>query len=94
MRTDGRIRTYLGEQERYEKQLDNGWWRMGDVGYRTRWGCIHLLDREVDLIDGFGSTLAAEDRLFLAVDELTEVIIVAGPNGLAQPVVCTKTMCR
>lgn len=90
VRTDGRIRTYLGEQERYEKQLDNGWWRMGDVGYRTRWGCIHLLDREVDLIDGFGSTLAAEDRLFLAVDELTEVIIVAGPNGLAQPVVCTK----
>ncbi len=90
IRSDGRIVTYLGEDERYRKQVDDGWWRMGDVGYRTRWGCVHLLDREVDLIPGFGSTLAAEDTLFTELDELTEAIIIPGPDGLAVPVVCTK----
>jgi acyl-coenzyme A synthetase/AMP-(fatty) acid ligase len=91
VRSDGRIVTYLGEQERYRAQVsEDGWWRMGDVGYRTRWGCVHLLDREVDLIEGFGSTLAAEDTLFGRLPELTEVIIIPGPDGRAVPVVCTK----
>ncbi|MFI8102773.1 class I adenylate-forming enzyme family protein [Streptomyces sp. NPDC086023] len=91
VRSDGRIVTYLGEQQRYDKQLsEGGWWRMGDVGYRTRWGCVHLLDREVDLIEDFGSTLAAEDTLFGRLDELTEVIIIPGPDGRATPIVCTR----
>ncbi|WP_329221251.1 AMP-binding protein [Streptomyces sp. NBC_01485] len=90
VRSDGRIKTYLGEQERYDRQLSDGWWRMGDVGYRTRWGCLHLLDREVDLIPGFGSTLAVEDALFAKLDELTEVIIIPDAGGAAVPVVCTK----
>jgi acyl-coenzyme A synthetase/AMP-(fatty) acid ligase len=90
VRSDGRIVTYLGEQERYDRQVGDGWWRMGDVGYRTRWGCVHLLDREVDLIEGFGSTLAVEDTLFARLPELAEVVIVAGPDGKAVPVVCTK----
>ncbi len=90
VRSDGRIVTYLGEQERYDQQVNDGWWRMGDVGYKTRWGCVHLLDREVDLIEGFGSTLAVEDTLFARLPELTEVIIVPGVDGRATPVVCTK----
>ncbi|WP_256726024.1 class I adenylate-forming enzyme family protein [Streptomyces sp. IMTB 2501] len=91
VRSDGRIVTYLGEQERYNQQVsEGGWWRMGDVGYRTKWGCVHLLDREVDLIEGFGSTLAAEDALFARMDDLTEIIIIPGPDGRALPVVCTK----
>jgi acyl-coenzyme A synthetase/AMP-(fatty) acid ligase len=90
VRTDGRVLTYLGEQERYDGQLDDGWWRMGDVGYRTRWGCLHLLDREVDVIDGFGSTLAAEDRLFAELPELTEIVIIPGAGGPPVPVVCTR----
>ncbi|MGA5701771.1 class I adenylate-forming enzyme family protein [Peterkaempfera bronchialis] len=90
VRSDGRIATYLGEQARYDKQVDDGWWRMGDVGYRTKWGCVHLLDREVDLIEGFGSTLAAEDTLFAKLDDLAEVVIIPGPDGRAVPVVCTK----
>jgi acyl-coenzyme A synthetase/AMP-(fatty) acid ligase len=91
VRSDGRIVTYLGEQQRYDAQLSaGGWWRMGDVGYRTRWGCVHLLDREVDLIDGFGSTLAAEDALFGRIPELTEVVIVPRADGVAVPVVCTR----
>lgn len=92
VRSDGRIVTYLGETERYRRQVsDGGWWRMGDVGYRTRWGCVHLLDREVDLIEGFGSTLAVEDALFGRMDELSEIAIVPGPDGRAVPVVCTKS---
>ncbi|GAA1413243.1 AMP-binding protein [Kitasatospora putterlickiae] len=90
VRSDGRIVTYLGERDRYERQVRDGWWRMGDVGYRTRWGCVHLLDREVDLIEGFGSTLAAEDALFARLPELAEVVIVPGPDGRPVPVVCTK----
>ncbi|MEU5404121.1 class I adenylate-forming enzyme family protein [Streptomyces sp. NPDC005963] len=90
VRSDGRITTYLGEPERYAEQLDDGWWRMGDVGYRSKWGCLHLLDREVDLIPGFGSTLAVEDALFANLDELTEVIIVQDADGTAVPVVCTE----
>ncbi|MEO6085298.1 MAG: AMP-binding protein, partial [Umezawaea sp.] len=91
VRSDGRVVTYLGEKSRYDKQVSQGgWWRMGDVGYRTRWGCVHLLDREVDLIEGFGSTLAAEDKLFGRLADLAEVIIVPGANGEAVPVVCTK----
>lgn len=88
VRTDGRVRTYLGEDERYAQQLDDGWWRMGDLGYLTR-GALHLLDREVDEIPGLGSTLAVEDRLFAAFPELTEVVIV--PDGArALPIVCTR----
>lgn len=90
IRSDGRVVTYLGEQERYDAQLTDGWWRMGDVGYLTRWGCLHLLDREVDVIDGFGSTLAVEDTLFTRLPELVEVIIIPGIDGRAVPVVCTK----
>ncbi|GAB3476716.1 class I adenylate-forming enzyme family protein [Amycolatopsis cihanbeyliensis] len=90
VRSDGRIVTYLGEHERYEKQANDGWWRMGDVGYRTRWGCLHLLDREVDVIQGIGSTLAIEDALFARMEELVEVIVIPGGNGAAVPVVCTK----
>jgi acyl-coenzyme A synthetase/AMP-(fatty) acid ligase len=89
VRTDGRVLTYLGEHERYEKQRTGSWWRMGDVGYRTRWGCLHLLDREVDEIAGFGSTLAVEDALFARLDDLAEVIIVPGRDGVPVPVVCT-----
>ncbi len=90
VRTDGRVLTYLGEDERWAAQADGGWWRMGDVGYRTRWGCLHLLDREVDEIPGFGSTLAVEDALFSSLHDLSEVIIVPSPDGAAVPVVCTK----
>jgi acyl-coenzyme A synthetase/AMP-(fatty) acid ligase len=91
VRSDGRIVTYLGEQLRYESQVSpGGWWRMGDLGYRTRWGCVHLLDREVDLIEGFGSTLAAEDALFGKLADLAEVVIVPGADGSAVPVVCTR----
>lgn len=91
VRTDGRALTYFGEDDRYRRQLDNGWWRMGDVGYRTRWGCLHVCDREVDVISGFGSLLEAEDTLMSRLDALLEVVIVRDEEGAPIPVVVTKS---
>lgn len=88
--TDGRIVTYLGEQDRYDAQVHDGWWRMGDLGYRTKRGCVHLLDRETDAIEDFGSTLAVEDQLFNRLEDLTEVVIVPGSDGRPVPIVCTQ----
>ncbi|MFJ2206929.1 AMP-binding protein [Streptomyces microflavus] len=90
VKSDGRIVTYLGEHPRWEKQVNDGWWRMGDVGYRTKWGCLHLLDREVDEIPGVESTLEIEDKLFARVEDLIEVIIIPGPDGRPVPVVSTR----
>ncbi|GAA2097224.1 AMP-binding protein [Streptomyces albiaxialis] len=91
VRTNGHFVTYLGEHERYEQMAaPGGWWRMGDVGYRTRWGCLHVLDREVDVIDDFCSTLEAEDRLLGRLEQLCEVIIVRDGTGAPVPVVCTR----
>ncbi|OLZ73435.1 long-chain acyl-CoA synthetase [Streptomyces sp. IMTB 2501] len=90
VRSDGRARTYVGEDERFEQNITaDGWWRMGDVGYRTKWGCLHLLNREVDVIDGFGSTLGAEDQLLSAMAQLTQVVILRAHHELPVPVVCT-----
>ncbi|MDA2813251.1 class I adenylate-forming enzyme family protein [Nocardiopsis sp. RSe5-2] len=88
--SDGRIVTYLGEHHRWEKQARGGWWRMGDLGYRTPWGCLHLLDREVDEIPGIASTLELEDKLFTRLPDLVEVVIVPSPDGTAVPVVATR----
>lgn len=90
VRSDGRIVTYLGEHARWEKQLNDGWWRMGDVGYRTKWGCLHLLDREVDQIPGIESALAVEDALFARMEDLVEVVIIPNGDGVPVPVVCTR----
>lgn len=90
VRTDGRALTYFGEQARYQRQLTDGWWRMGDVGYRTKWGCLHVSDREVDVIPGFGSALEVEDTLMSRLDSLLEIVIIPGKNGVPTPVVVTK----
>src|SRR6185369_14715860 len=49
-RTRGRILTYVSAPEQFAEQIDGAWWRMGDMGYRGRWGTLHLIDREVDQI--------------------------------------------
>nr|WP_042191212.1 AMP-binding protein [Kibdelosporangium sp. MJ126-NF4]CEL19923.1 long-chain acyl-CoA synthetase [Kibdelosporangium sp. MJ126-NF4]CTQ97147.1 long-chain acyl-CoA synthetase [Kibdelosporangium sp. MJ126-NF4] len=90
VRSDGRALTYFGEDERYRGQLDNDWWRMGDVGHRTKWGCLHVSDREVDVIDGFGSALEAEDVLMSRLDQLLEVVVIPGGDGAPTPVVVTR----
>lgn len=90
VRSDGRALTYVNQDDRYQDQLRDGWWRMGDVGYRTRWGCVHISDREVDVIPGFGSALEMEDALMSRMPSLLEIIIIPGESGVATPVVVTR----
>ena len=87
---DALLKTYFGEQERYEANLHDGWWRMGDVGYRGRFGCLHMLDREVDMIPGVSSTLEIEDLVMSKLAELSEFVVVPGPKSEPIPVVCTR----
>ncbi|MFC8829843.1 class I adenylate-forming enzyme family protein [Streptomyces sp. NPDC057137] len=89
VRWDGIAKTYHGEQERYDANVHDGWWRTGDVGYRSSFGCLHMLDREFDEIPGVGSSLEIEDILLDELAELAEVVVVPGPGSNAVPVVCT-----
>ncbi|GAA1517153.1 class I adenylate-forming enzyme family protein [Streptomyces synnematoformans] len=90
VRWDGIAKTYHGEQERYDENVNGGWWRTGDVGYRTRLGCLHMLDREIDTIPGVGSSLEIEDAVLDRLEELVELVVVSGPDATAVPVVCTR----
>jgi fatty acid CoA ligase FadD22 len=89
-RTRGRILTYLGMQDRYDRQLNDGWWEMGDMGYRSRFGTLHLIDREIDRIDSVHSNLEVEDTLMERLEELREVVIVPGADREPVPVVCVR----
>jgi acyl-coenzyme A synthetase/AMP-(fatty) acid ligase len=90
VRWDGIAKTYHGEQDRYDENVNGGWWRTGDVGYRTRLGCLHMLDREIDTIPGVGSSLEIEDSVLDRLDELVELVVVQGPDAEPVPVVCTR----
>jgi acyl-coenzyme A synthetase/AMP-(fatty) acid ligase len=89
VRWPGNAKTYFGEQERYDANLRDRWWRTGDVGYRTKFGCLHMLDREVDMIPGIGSSLEIEDLVLSRLSELSELVVVPGPRSEPVPVVCT-----
>ena len=82
-------KTYFAEQDRYDENRDGEWWRTGDVGYRTKFGCVHMLDREIDMIAGVRSALEVEDLVLAELPELTELAVVPGRDGEAVPVVCT-----
>lgn len=86
---DGIAKAYHGEQERYDANRDGKWWRTGDVGYRTKLGCLHMLDREVDMIPGVRSSLEIEDVVLSRLSELSELVVVQGPDSEAVPVICT-----
>lgn len=85
----GLAKTYHGEQERYDGNRKGAWWGTGDVGYVTRLGCLHLLDREVDMIPGVRSSLEIEDVVLGALGELSELVVVQGPDARPVPVICT-----
>ncbi|GAB2601877.1 AMP-binding protein [Streptomyces capparidis] len=87
---EGLAKTYFGEQDRYDDNRHGDWWRTGDVGYRTRLGCVHMLDREIDMIPGVRSILEVEDLVLSRLDELSELVVVQGPNSEAVPVICTN----
>ncbi|MEX1656955.1 class I adenylate-forming enzyme family protein [Streptomyces pseudovenezuelae] len=85
----GLAKTYFGEQERYDGNRKGEWWGTGDVGYFTRFGCLHMLDREVDMIPGVRSSLEIEDVVLSKLSELSELVVVQGPNSEPVPVICT-----
>ena len=87
---EGLAKTYFGEQDRYDTNRHGDWWRTGDVGYRTRRGCVHLLDREVDMIPGVRSALEVEDLVLSRLGELCELVVVPGPRSEPVPVICTN----
>ncbi|WP_049565814.1 class I adenylate-forming enzyme family protein [Streptomyces sp. SBT349] len=86
---DGLAQTYFAEQDRYDENRFGDWWRTGDVGYRTKLGCLHMLDREVDMIAGVRSSLEVEDLVLGKMEELSELVVVLGPNSEPVPVICT-----
>lgn len=87
MSSRGRAVTYYGEEERFEKNLRDGWWNSGDQGEITPTGQLALHDRQVDLIDEVKSTLAIEDALLDKLHFLNEVVLVRTADGDPQPVV-------
>ncbi|GGO96705.1 class I adenylate-forming enzyme family protein [Wenjunlia tyrosinilytica] len=89
-RTRGRILTYFDAQKQYDGQLRRGWWQMGDIGYKDRWGRLYLIDREIDRIDSVNSNLEVEDKLMSRLEELREVVIVPGSDLEPVPVVCVR----
>lgn len=89
VRTRGRSATYLGEEPQYEAKLSNGWWDMTDVGFKSRWGCLHLLDRKVDQDPGVYSLLELEDKLLKEMPALAEVVLIPMEEGPPVPIVCT-----
>jgi acyl-coenzyme A synthetase/AMP-(fatty) acid ligase len=90
VRWSGLAKTYLGEQERFDEAMDGAWRKTGDVGYRTRLGCLHMLDREVDMIPGVRSNLEIEDVVMTRLAELSELVVVPGPKSEPIPVICTN----
>jgi acyl-coenzyme A synthetase/AMP-(fatty) acid ligase len=86
---DGLAKTYFDEQDRYDANRFGDWWRTGDVGYFTRFGCLHMLDREVDMIPGVRSSLEVEDLVLSKLDELSELVVIQGPKSEPIPVLCT-----
>ncbi|MEZ0069954.1 acyl-coenzyme A synthetase/AMP-(fatty) acid ligase [Streptacidiphilus sp. MAP12-20] len=85
----GLAKTYFAEQERYDSNRRGAWWRTGDVGYRTKLGCLHMLDREIDMIPGVRSSLEVEDLVLSRLEELSELVLVQGSKSEAIPVICT-----
>lgn len=90
VRSKALVLGYVGGERQYAENFRDGWWRMTDIGERTRWGCLHLRDREIDETDHTSSVLALEDRLLNRLGDLTEVVLLPTGDGKLAPVVCTR----
>lgn len=82
--------TYLGEQDRYDANRRGRWWRTGDIGFRSRFGCIHMLDRAVDVVPGVHSTLEVEDVVLGRLEDIAELVLIRDVGSVPVPVVCTR----
>ena len=89
VKTKGLCITYLGEDERHQEKLWNGWWNTGDIGIHTRSGGVRILDREVDIIPGM-SGIELESLLLERIPTSTEVIVLGVPGRRPVPVISTQ----
>lgn len=88
-RTAVRCLGYVGEQERWQDKVSDGWWNTGDIGVRTRTGAYLLLDREVDVIPG-QSCVELEDVIEDRLPAVTECVVLGTPGKLPVPVLVTN----
>jgi acyl-CoA synthetase (AMP-forming)/AMP-acid ligase II len=73
---------YWNAHERLHGNLQGGWWRTGDVGYRDRLGRYYHLDRAVDVIHtpaGPVYSLLFEE-LLLSHPDVSEVAVIGVPG--------------
>jgi acyl-coenzyme A synthetase/AMP-(fatty) acid ligase len=84
----GRCLDYVAEHDRHAAKVDGDWWHMGDLGVIDRTGSVRIVDREVDRIPG-ASGIELEDVLLDRLPDTTEVVVLAMPDGMPQPVVST-----
>lgn len=85
VKTVSRCLTYLGEDDRHQEKIWDGWWNTGDIGIRSRSGKVRIIDREVDIIPGT-SGLELESVLMERLPETSEVIILGVPGRPPVPV--------
>jgi acyl-coenzyme A synthetase/AMP-(fatty) acid ligase len=88
VKTKGRCLTYLGEDDRHQEKIWDGWWNTGDIGVHTRSGGVRIVDREVDLIPGM-SGIELESLLLERLEASTEVIVLGVPDSKPVPVIST-----
>jgi acyl-coenzyme A synthetase/AMP-(fatty) acid ligase len=89
VRTPSRCMTYLGEDDRHQEKIWDGWWNTGDIGVRYRSGKVKIIDREVDIIPGV-SGIELESVLLERLPEATEVIMLGVPGRPPVPVLSTS----
>jgi len=87
-RTKALCHGYVGESERFDEKLSDGWFNTGDVGVITRKGNVIFVDREVDEIPGV-SCVEVEDVIDDRIDEVMECILLGTPGSLPVPIIVT-----
>lgn len=86
IRSEGVADTYIGQNDIALPER-SAWRFTGDIGYRSKYGCIHLVDRAVDESGELGSTLLIEDKLLTRLP-VQEAIVVPTKKGMPQPILC------
>ncbi|GLW66964.1 hypothetical protein Arub01_52070, partial [Actinomadura rubrobrunea] len=89
VKTKGRCLDYLGETDRHQAKIWDGWWNTGDIGVRTLTGGLRILDREVDVIPGT-SGIDLESVLLERLPEASEVVVLGVPGRPPVPVLSVE----
>ena len=86
IRSEGVADTYIGQDD--IALPERGEWRFtGDLGYRSRFGCLHLVERAVEKNGELGSTALVEEKILSRLP-VQEAIVVPSKGGPPQPILC------